>query len=89
MRNSRCIIAFIMSNIDSCWELSPHRLFPDAIVDEFFIEHIKFNAIASTFMSKAIRRAFNVYGIKTIERDLVKEIIESANGNLCWLYYTG
>lgn len=81
MRNSRCIIVFILSNIDSCWELSPYRLFPDPILKEYAIEHIKFNLIAPTFMSKAIKRIFNIYGIKVVENDLVKEIVSLANGN--------
>lgn len=82
VRNSRCIIVFIMSNIDSCWELNPVRLFSDAILEEFKITHIKFNSVATAFMNKAVKRAFQIFAIKSIESGIIKEIVASANGNI-------
>ncbi|CAK5030336.1 unnamed protein product [Meloidogyne enterolobii] len=54
---SRCIIVFVLPNVDSCWSLSPFRIFPQSILDVLGIEHIKFNPISISLLTNALQKA--------------------------------
>lgn len=82
VHTSRCTIVLIMSSIESCWELSPLRLFPNYILDELAIDHIKFNAVSITIMTKAIKRVFSFLNMRFTGNNaaVIKEIATSADG---------
>uniref|UniRef100_A0A1I8C091 ATPase_AAA_core domain-containing protein n=1 Tax=Meloidogyne hapla TaxID=6305 RepID=A0A1I8C091_MELHA len=91
---SRCIIVFVMPNVDSCWSLSPFRIFPQSILELLGIEHIKFNPISTSLLINALQRASkklsNLQEIKGID---IKNIANSSFGdirramNLLFLHY--
>lgn len=73
-----------MSSIESCWELSPLRLFPNYILDELSINHIKFNPISITIMTKAVKRVFSSLNVKPNGNNstIIKEITSIADGKI-------
>lgn len=79
-----------MSNIESCWELNPLRIFPNYILDELGIDHIKFNSIPITIMTKSIKRIFSFLNIKPIGNNLkiIKEIALIADGKTIFNFIT-
>uniref|UniRef100_A0A914I8L1 Phosphatidic acid phosphatase type 2/haloperoxidase domain-containing protein n=1 Tax=Globodera rostochiensis TaxID=31243 RepID=A0A914I8L1_GLORO len=79
--SSRCLVAFVLANVDACWELSPFRLFPSLLLEQLQITHIKFNPIASSLLTTAIERIFRLLDLKWNAK-LVTQIVSCANGDI-------
>ncbi|KAL3093228.1 hypothetical protein niasHT_022678 [Heterodera trifolii] len=79
--SSRCLIAFVLANVDACWELSPFRLFPASLVEQLQITHIKFNPIADSLLTAAIKRIFRLTELNW-DAELAKQIVNCANGDI-------
>uniref|UniRef100_A0A183CBL5 AcidPPc domain-containing protein n=1 Tax=Globodera pallida TaxID=36090 RepID=A0A183CBL5_GLOPA len=79
--SSRCLVAFVLANVDACWELSPFRLFPSLLLEQLQITHIKFNPIASSLLTTAIERIFRLLDLKW-NAELVTQIVSCANGDI-------
>uniref|UniRef100_A0A7E4VL95 Cell cycle checkpoint protein RAD17 n=1 Tax=Panagrellus redivivus TaxID=6233 RepID=A0A7E4VL95_PANRE len=79
--NTRCMIAFVMTNMEKHWDLSPLRIFSTALLMECGIDDIKFNSVAPTLMAKAVKRLFSRITTKSNDAN-IKEIVANADGDI-------
>ena len=75
------MIVFVMSTMDRCWEYSPTRLFPPAMVADLGISQISFNSIAMTIMKKAVTRMAAMIDVN-VSPAYVKQVVDQAEGEL-------
>jgi hypothetical protein len=67
--------------IGSTYDFNPFRLFPEDVLRDLKIHHIKFNAIPKTVMAKTVQKWLEKLKVPKTTK-LVEGIIEKANGNL-------
>lgn len=79
VRNTVCIYIFIMSDIDSSWYLSPKRILPPNVRNQLGFEELAFNASATIFLCKALRRVASLLKVNIAPLQ-IKRIAESSNG---------
>lgn len=70
---------FIMSDVDSCWYLSPKRILPSNIRYQLGFEELTFNTSAVIFLSKALRRITSLLKVN-VPPPQIKRIAENSNG---------
>uniref|UniRef100_A0A915PSS3 AAA+ ATPase domain-containing protein n=1 Tax=Setaria digitata TaxID=48799 RepID=A0A915PSS3_9BILA len=81
VKNTVCMYIFVMSDVESCWYLSPKRILPSNIRVELGFEELAFNASATTFLSKALRRIASLLHVN-VSPSQVKRIAEISNGDI-------
>ncbi|KAL3994778.1 Rad17 cell cycle checkpoint family protein [Acanthocheilonema viteae] len=81
IKNTVCMYIFIMSDVDSCWYLSPKRILPTNIRYQLGFEELAFNASAIIFLSKALRRITLLLKIDVSPLQ-IKRIAENSNGDI-------
>uniref|UniRef100_A0A0R3RXM1 Cell cycle checkpoint protein RAD17 n=1 Tax=Elaeophora elaphi TaxID=1147741 RepID=A0A0R3RXM1_9BILA len=81
INNTVCMYIFIMSDVDSCWYLSPKRILPQNIRYQLGFDELAFNASAVLFLSKALRRITSLLKINVSPLQ-VKRIAENSNGDI-------
>ncbi|KAI6184068.1 hypothetical protein M3Y97_00556700 [Aphelenchoides bicaudatus] len=74
-------LVFSFAIIGTSWDFSPFRIFPDSVLIEFNIHHIKFNAIPKTVMSKKVQKWIGEMKIP-VNKKFVETVISKANGDL-------
>lgn len=83
--SSLCIcrrpVIISLSDVESCWHLSPRRLFPVLFCKAVGIEILHFNPVAKTLMKKAIVQAAEKLNLK-LKPQSIANLIESANGDV-------
>ncbi|CAG9529844.1 unnamed protein product [Cercopithifilaria johnstoni] len=79
IKNTVCMYIFIMSDVDSCWYLSPKRILPTNIRCQLGFEELAFNASAIIFLSKALRRITSLLKVNVSPLQ-IKRIAENSNG---------
>uniref|UniRef100_A0A914UXF0 Cell cycle checkpoint protein RAD17 n=1 Tax=Plectus sambesii TaxID=2011161 RepID=A0A914UXF0_9BILA len=79
-------IVFIVSDVASSFKLGPRQLFPPAVVSELNIHEIAFNAVASSYIQKGLKRAVDKLGASYSNaanlKTRLKEIAEAADGDI-------
>ncbi|VDK71724.1 unnamed protein product [Litomosoides sigmodontis] len=81
VKNTVCMYIFIMSDVDSCWYLSPKRILPTNIRYQIGFEELAFNPSAVIFLSKALRRITSLLKMKVSPLQ-IKKIAENSNGDI-------
>uniref|UniRef100_A0A8R1TIZ2 AAA+ ATPase domain-containing protein n=1 Tax=Onchocerca volvulus TaxID=6282 RepID=A0A8R1TIZ2_ONCVO len=81
IKNTVCMYIFIMSDIGSCWYLNPKRVLPANIRYQLGFEELAFNASATIFLSKALRRIASLLKIN-ISPLQIKRIANNSNGDI-------
>ncbi|EFO19997.2 hypothetical protein LOAG_08495 [Loa loa] len=81
IRNTVCMYIFIMSDIDSCWYLNPKRILPANIRYQLGFEELTFNASATIFLSKALRRITSLLKVNASPLQ-IKRIADNSSGDI-------
>nr|CRZ22570.1 Bm8655 [Brugia malayi] len=81
IKNTVCMYIFIMSDVDSCWYLSPKRILPANIRFQLGFDELSFNASATIFLSKALRRIASLLKVNASPSQ-IKKIAENSNGDI-------
>lgn len=75
----KAFLVFSIATINDNYDLSTHRLFPDSILAQLGIQHIKFNPIPKTVMKKKVD-----YWVQKLQAsknpNFVQLIVDKANG---------
>ncbi|CAI5441581.1 unnamed protein product [Caenorhabditis angaria] len=74
-------VIFCLSDVDSSWHLNPNRLFTATFLQKNGIDRIKFNAVAITYLKKAVNRAASILRLTT-SGTRIDAICEESNGDL-------
>lgn len=70
---------FIMSNLESCWYLSPKRILPIGTAQQIGFHVISFNPCAVTFIVKALKQVLLKCEAK-MKPEQIKRIAELSGG---------
>uniref|UniRef100_A0AAF5PV98 Cell cycle checkpoint protein RAD17 n=2 Tax=Wuchereria bancrofti TaxID=6293 RepID=A0AAF5PV98_WUCBA len=81
IKNTVCMYIFIMSDVNSCWYLSPKRILPANIRCQLGFDELSFNASATVFLSKALRRIALLLNVNASPSQ-IKKIAENSNGDI-------
>ncbi|OZC11164.1 hypothetical protein X798_01579 [Onchocerca flexuosa] len=81
IKNTVCMYIFIMSDVASCWYLNPKRVLPANIRYQLGFEELAFNASATIFLSKALRRIASLLKINVSPLQ-IKRIANNSNGDI-------
>ncbi|KAM3719038.1 Cell cycle checkpoint protein [Dirofilaria immitis] len=79
--NTGCIHIFIMSDVGSCWYLSPKRILPANIRYQLGFKELVLNASAIIFLSKALRRIASLLKVNVSPLQ-IKRIAENSSGDI-------
>jgi hypothetical protein len=75
----KAFLVFSIATINGNYDLSIYRLFPDSILTQLGIEHIKFNPIPKTVMKKKVTEWVSKLGTAK-NANFVQLIVDKANG---------